>query len=243
MGPSITHREPYCHVTHSDFSSPRPFLPPPWTTTDDRLRNGTSESFLTALPNNGALFYGHVDPATLGGAGFASQYSPTITSFHHDTAPAIEVSNDSYQVKGGDAPWDLTAYAGLEIRLGRGDGRYYTLILKDAKNGGEAAGFNWEAEFLANNRLKEDDDENCEEQEEKSQGLWLPWRVFKATFRGRESKGGERLDTSNITRVGIMMRSLFGKQEGDFRLEVKSIAAKKESVENDLDIRAESGNG
>lgn len=225
---SIHHISPP-HVALSDVYSPRPFLPPPWTTTDDRLRGGASQSFLIALPHNGALFYGHLDIATLGGAGFASQYSPTTADDNDTTTSA--------PARGGDAPWDLTAYAGLEIRLGPGDGKLYTLILKDAENrprgleGRETAGFSWEAEFRANAGQTEEQVEkekiHAGGEEEKGQAVWLPWDEFKPTFRGRETQGGEKLDQSNITTVGIMMRSYFGTQEGDFKLEVESITARK----------------
>lgn len=202
-GRRTVHQVAQPQVAPSDVFSPRPFLPPPWTTTDDRLRGGASQSFLIPLPTNRALFYGHLDIATLGGAGFASQYSP-ITTNHNDTTPV--------RARGGDAPWDLTAYAGLEIRLGKGDGKLYTLILKDAENsprgleGRETAGFSWEAEFRANAEQKEEKDENhAGGEERKTQAAWLPWDQFKPTFRGRETRGGEKLDKSNITTVGIMM--------------------------------------
>lgn len=128
----------------------------------------------------------------------------------------------------------MTAYAGLQIRLGKGDGKLYTLILKDAENsqreqdGREKAGFSWEAEFRANDELKEKQSGNHTEAEEKdAQEVYLPWKEFKPTFRGRETNGEEKLDRSNITTVGIMMRSYFGTQEGDFKLEVESITAQE----------------
>ena len=228
-GRRIVHHISLPQVAPSDVCSPRPFLPPPWTTTDDRLRGGASQSFLIALPHNGALFYGHLDITTLGGAGFASQYSPTIADDNVTTpAPA----------RGGDGPWDLTAYAGLEIRLGQGDGKLYTLILKDAENrprgleGRETAGFSWEAEIRANaGQTEEKEKSHAGGEKEKGQAVWLPWDEFKPTFRGRETPGGEKLDKSNITTVGIMMRSYFGTQEGDFKLEVESITARKGPAE------------
>ncbi len=217
------------------MQSRRPFLPPPWITTDDRLRNGSSRSFLTALPNNGALFYGNLDTATLGGAGFASQYSPITADDKNETTSFRGTLDDGERIRSGGAPWDLTAFAGLEIRLGKGDGKLYTLILKDAETSGrgstgrEEAGFNWEAEFRANNGLKEEDQKNDAGQEKKEQAVWLSWEDFKPIFRGRESDRGEKLDRSNIATIGIMMRSYFGTQEGDFRLELQSIAAWEET--------------
>lgn len=120
------------------------------------------------------------------------------------------------------------------------------MILKDAANsqrgqdGREKAGFSWEAEFRANDELKEEDGENRAGAEEKeAQAVWLPWEDFKPTFRGRETTGGEKLDRSNITTVGIMMRSYFGTQEGDFKLEVESVTARKEFLKNNSKERTD----
>jgi hypothetical protein len=44
----------------------------PWKTVDDRIRGGSSESYLEIV-KNGVRFYGYLDTMTLGGAGFASQ--------------------------------------------------------------------------------------------------------------------------------------------------------------------------
>lgn len=113
------------------------------------------------------------------------------------------------------------------------------MILKDAENsqreqdGREKTGFSWEAEFRANDELKKTQGEKYAEAEEKgAQEVYLPWEDFKPTFRGRESKGEEKLDRSNITTVGIMMRSYFGTQEGDFKLELESITAQKDFPKN-----------
>lgn len=129
----------------------------------------------------------------------------------------------------------MTAYAGLQIRLGKGDGKLYTLILKDGENsrreadGKEQTGFSWEAEFRANDELQKKPGEHDATTEEKgTQEVNLPWEGFKPIFRGRETKGEEKLDRSNITTVGIMMRSYFGTQEGDFQLEVESITAQRD---------------
>lgn len=129
----------------------------------------------------------------------------------------------------------MTAYAGLQIRLGKGDGKLYTLILKDAENsqreqdGREKTGFSWEAEFRANDELKEErGGKYAAAAEKEGQEVSLPWADFKPTFRGRETDGEEKLDRSNITTVGLMMRSYFGTQEGDFKLEVESITAQIE---------------
>jgi len=162
----------------------RPWLPPPWTTTDDRIRDGSSQSYLSSLASNGALFHGNLDIKTLGGAGFASQFSP-------DDAPPNKSSND------GGSYWDLSVYDGIEVGVGEGDGKIYTLILKDEplpgnrEDGREKAGISWEVEFKAG---------------EEGEKFWVPWSDFKATYRGKQKKDAGELKTRNVCRVGVMMR-------------------------------------
>ena len=108
----------------------RPFLIPPWQTVDDRVRGGSSISNLEALSNNGALFSGNLNTTTLGGAGFASQFSQEV-----------------------DDGWDLSAYAGILIKYCEADGKTYTVIIKDEpreeqrQDGREKAGLSWESHF------------------------------------------------------------------------------------------------
>ncbi|KAL9101218.1 MAG: hypothetical protein Q9163_003500 [Psora crenata] len=199
-----------------------PFVPPAWETKDDRVRGGASASHLTPLSSNGARFHGHLDTSTLGGAGFASQFSAV------DAAPlSTPAKDDLTEPAGGelneqDRFWDLSGYNGLEIELGDGndDGKTYTLILKDEpgrgkreEDGREKAGLNWEVEFTASTHVEHP--------------VWIPWKEFKATYRGKEVDNVGDLKTTRIRRLGIMMRSYFGRQDGDFSLEVRSISARK----------------
>ncbi|KAI8936307.1 hypothetical protein NX059_006725 [Plenodomus lindquistii] len=78
-----------------------------WTSSDDRVRGGSSQSYLT-IKGSSASFHGTLDITTLGGAGFASQ-----------------------RTTGEDRSWDFSAYDGLHIQLGKHDGKKYTLTLKD----------------------------------------------------------------------------------------------------------------
>ncbi|KAL2043341.1 hypothetical protein N7G274_003647 [Stereocaulon virgatum] len=193
---------------HMLFGSSKPFLPPPWTTTDDRLRGGSSRSYLTPLSGNCARFHGHLDTSTLGGAGFASQYSPETDG------------------------WDLSGYDGIELIFREGDGRIYTLVLRDEESlgkrddGREKAGINWEAEFRASELVGEEADAKGQST------VWLPWNYFEATYRGKEKKDAGELKTGSVRRVGIMMRSYFDKQSGDFSVVLKSICARKENGED-----------
>ncbi|KAI4233587.1 MAG: hypothetical protein L6R40_007038 [Gallowayella cf. fulva] len=199
------------------FGGSKPWLPPPWSTSDDRVRGGSSRSSLSVLPNNCALFEGHLDIESLGGAGFASQYQ-------HAPASANGGGIDS----ASDSVWDLREFEGLEVEVGAGDGKVYTLILRDEEpldkrdDGRERAGVNWEAEFRVN--------ENSEDSG-KGKKVWVPWSALKATYRGRKKKDAGNFKPGEIRRIGFMMRSYFGTQHGDFRLELRTITAKKHPSE------------
>ncbi len=97
----------------------------------------------------------------------------------------------------GEDIWDLSVYDGIEISYGKGDGKVYTLILKDQKSPGERedgrqqASINWEVDFEAG----------------KNGGtVWKPWRDFKATYRGKEKEDAGSLRTEHVSRIGIMIR-------------------------------------
>lgn len=97
----------------------------------------------------------------------------------------------------GEATWNLSAYDGIEISHGQGDGKVYTLILKDRESPGrmedgtKKASINWEVDFEAG----------------KTGGtVWKPWTYFKATYRGKEKEDARSLRTEHVSRIGIMMR-------------------------------------
>ncbi|KAL9077112.1 MAG: hypothetical protein Q9161_000378 [Pseudevernia consocians] len=175
------------------FGSTKPWLPPPWTTTDDRVRGGASRSHLSALPDNCARFHGNLDTSTLGGAGFASQFSPP------------EAAGTGKDGRGGGTGWDLGAYDGIEVEVGVGDGKIYTLILKDEEaagkrgDGREKAGISWEVDFTVG-------EEDGKEGGGDVTVVWVPWGEFKATFRGKEEKDAGELKTGEVRRIGLMMR-------------------------------------
>lgn len=81
-------------------------------------------------------------------------------------------------------------------------------------DGREKAGVNWEVDFVAHKT-------------EEERSVWFPWRDFNATFRGRPKDDAGDLKIGAVKRVGIMMRSLFGKQEGDFSVELRYLCARK----------------
>ena len=127
-----------------------------------------------------------------------------------------------------DGSWDLSSFDGIELEVGNGDEKIYTLMLKDElpaekrEDGREKAGLNWETDFRVG---KGQNDEG--EKKEGVTKVWVPWGDFRATYRGKEKEDAGSLKTGEVRRIGFMMRSHFGRQDGDFSLELKSVCGKK----------------
>ncbi|KAI1846071.1 hypothetical protein JX265_000994 [Neoarthrinium moseri] len=171
------------------FGGDAPWSSDAWTASDDRVRGGKSRSYLDCPSTSKAVFHGDLDITALGGAGFASQRTVNGT------------------------PWDLDAYDGLLLKTGKGDGKKYTLTLKDETlpkrpDGREQSTVSWEFDFATHGEER-----------------FIPWDEFKPTYRGKPKPDARPLDLKNVQRVSIMMRSFFGDQQGPFRLEIESIAA------------------
>lgn len=109
----------------------------------------------------------------------------------------------------------------------------YTLILKDSTpvpaslsvpeprgDGREKAGVSWEAQFTASPTVA---GEGMRDEERTT--VFFPWREFKATFRGRPVEGLGEVERGRVKKVGVMMRSGFGRQEGVFGVVLGGIAA------------------
>lgn len=98
--------------------------------------------------------------------------------------------------------------------MGKGDGKVYTLILKDEQaagrreDGREKAGVNWEVDFRVGG-----EDAGGEEVEKEGDGgddvttkVWVPWDDFKATYRGKEKEDAGELKKGEVRTIGLMMR-------------------------------------
>ncbi|KAI8631075.1 CIA30-domain-containing protein [Xylariaceae sp. FL1651] len=173
------------------FGGDKPWSFESWVASDDRVRGGKSQSYLDGAsePPGTVRFHGELDITALGGAGFASQRSP-------DTQH-----------------WDLKSFRGLRLAITKGDGKKYTLIVKDEvlpkrPDGREQSTVSWEYDFTGHEIE-----------------LDIPWENFKPTYRGKPKLDAKPLDLTNVTRISIMMRSFFGEQEGPFDLGLQYIAA------------------
>lgn len=137
-----------------------------------------STSFLKPRNNPfSAICSGYLDVKTLGGAGFASQR--TISTEERD----------------------FTQFDGIELNLGKSDGKRYCLILKDdvlpkRPNGLERSSVNWEYEFsLPASKGRE------------GNTVIIRWNDFEPTYRGKPLEDFERgLDVGKIQRISFMMR-------------------------------------
>ncbi|KAE8347605.1 hypothetical protein BDV24DRAFT_170703 [Aspergillus arachidicola] len=203
---SASHRSlPKCHFKHHQiikmdskvarlplFGGPRAWHSSDWTSTDDRVRGGSSRSHMSCSPASlFARFHGNLDITTLGGAGFASQ-----------------------RTTGEDRSWDLSGYDGLELHIARGDDKLYTITLKDETapkrpDGRQESTLSWEYDFHAHGEKR----------------IFIKWADFKPTYRGKEQVDARPLDLTGVKQFSFMMRSFFGIQEGDFSLDIVSIAA------------------
>jgi hypothetical protein len=109
------------------------------------------------------------------------------------------------------------------LGLNLGIEKRYTFIVKDdllppnAANGREQATISWECDFEL--PPQDQPEETCD------QSVFIPWKSFNPTYRGKLQKDVDPLDTKKIKRFSVMMRSFFGTQEGDFSLSIKSINA------------------
>lgn len=198
------------------FGGDRPWQPLDWTASDDRVRGGASQSYLSCdgMTSGPARFYGELDIKRLGGAGFASQ-----------------------RTTAEEKSWDLSEFDGIEIIVGQSDGKRYTLVLRDElpgkrEDGRDKAGISYEADFTTSQNGREEQQDRQSSQvfgshqaESSKQKTFIPFVEFKATYRGKGKPDAKPLDTKNIRRWNIMMRSHFGEQEGPFSVEVVLIAA------------------
>ncbi|KAL4930131.1 CIA30 family protein [Aspergillus undulatus] len=163
------------------FGGPHPWSSTEWTSSDDRVRGGSSISHLEpSADKRSALFKGILDIKTLGGAGFASQR--TVDDINRNSS------------------WDLSFYDGLELNLDtdRSDDKPYTLILKDEvlprrPDGRERSSLSWEFDFRAT-------------QGDGSGRVIVRWADLRATYRGKEVKDVEPLNLKGVKRFSIMMR-------------------------------------
>lgn len=168
------------------------------------MRNGSSRSHLDIAPDSStATFWGTLDTKTLGGAGFASQ-----------------------RTTGENRSWDVSAYDGLEIEIAKSDTKRYAITLKDillppTSDGREQSSLVWEFDFVVNGTKGPTG----------LQTVFVPWGALKATYRGREQPDAKPLDLKKILRFGLMMRSFFDEQEGEFELVIGAIKAVKRREE------------
>ncbi|KAG8157596.1 hypothetical protein KVR01_012638 [Diaporthe batatas] len=199
------------------FGGDRPWDASQFTASDDRVRGGKSQSYLTVL--NGpeaaasqAQFSGNLDITALGGAGFASQRTA-------DDVPG----------------WDVSGYDVLVLDVARADSRKYTLTLKDEilprrPDGRDQSTVSWEYDFVVGAGAGAGAGEGHATGSGSTAGstlLVIPFGDFQPTYRGKPKPDAEPLDLKNVKRVSFMMRSFFGTQEGDFSIVFNSVAVEK----------------
>jgi len=102
------------------------------------------------------------------------------------------------------SPADLSEFEGLSVRV-FGDGKTYSLRLRTVKNG-RITPYSYEARFTT------------------SGGEWethkLPYRDFRAVFRGNSVRGNPELNSDAIIEIGFMIQD---RQTGPFSLSISGI--------------------
>ncbi|PSR76446.1 complex I intermediate-associated protein 30-domain-containing protein [Coniella lustricola] len=188
------------------FGGDRPWNTTQFTASDDRVRGGKSQSYLTELDTEDpgvtppVKFHGTLDITALGGAGFASQR--TVDDF-----PSL----------------DLSHYESIVLGVRHSDGNKYTVTIKDEvlpkrPDGREQSTISWEYDFTPRASM--------------SSTVYIPFNAFKPTYRGRPKPDADPLDLKNVKRISFMMRSFFGEQEGDFSITLDHVRA--ENMERHL---------
>jgi len=66
---------------------------------------------------------------------------------------------------------------------------------------------------------------------------FIPWKEFKAFYRGKEKDHAEPLDTASIRQWSFMTRSFFGRQGGGFSLKIRYVCAFAEKETRGSDER------
>ena len=123
--------------------------------------------------------------------------SPTTANFHGNLdIETLGGAGFASQRTTTHQCWDLSKYDGISLHLGKSDGKKYTFILKDevlpkSPNGREQSTISWEYDF---------------EGPAKSCKVFIPWKDFKATYRGRDKPDAEPINLKNIKRISFMMR-------------------------------------
>lgn len=173
-------------------SPSRPWDASQFTASDDRVRGGKSQSYLTVLKGPEAAvtqaeFSGNLDITALGGAGFASQRTA-------DDVPG----------------WDVSGYDVLVLDVARADSRKYTLTLKDEilprrPDGRDQSTVSWEYDFV----VKAGGDTAATAGSGSTAGstrLVIPFGNFQPTYRGKPKPDADPLDLKNVKRLSFMMR-------------------------------------
>jgi len=97
-----------------------------------------------------------------------------------------------------------------------------TLLPANPENGREQSTISYEYDFTVSKASAG----------KKNTTIRIPWSALNTTYRGREKTDAPPLDTKSIKRFGIMCRSFFGDQEGDFQLRIGRISAVKLAQEH-----------
>ncbi|KAK6337630.1 hypothetical protein TWF730_003025 [Orbilia blumenaviensis] len=211
-----------------------------WTASDDRVRGGRSQSYFEISEDRStATFHGNLDITALGGAGFASQRTTDAAGGPWDLSKA-----DGISIQLGDIDDRIYTFVLKDTVLPkRSDGREQSTVSYEFsfsivnttinESDGNGALHTWEACFPADFSAAEqpyalllpyEADTGDDSHPPASITIYVPWHAFHPFYRGKKKPEDDQLDKTDIKRLSIMCRSMFGKQFGHFSLGVKSIS-------------------
>ena len=116
---------------------------------------------------------------------------------------SLENQGGFASVRSQEGLWDLSAFTGIQLEV-RGDGRTYKLSLTTDPRPGSVV---YRARFTP--------------EEEAWSRVRIPFADLKPTFRGEAVPDAPPLDPARVATFGFLISD---RQEGGFRLEIKSIA-------------------
>ncbi|KAK6500491.1 hypothetical protein TWF481_010835 [Arthrobotrys musiformis] len=221
------------------FGGRREWLSESWTASDDRVRGGRSQSYIKISSDKStATFHGNLDITALGGAGFASQRTTDTAGGPWDLSKADGVAIGLAEID--DRIYTLVLKDTILPK--RPDGREQSTISYEFSfsvvNATDSGSVEVHSQRTSGAPLDLSDEPyvislpDVGKTSEKGESsapvvILVPWRAFHPYYRGkRKPEDGplDPLDKSKIQRVSVMCRSMFGKQFGNFSVQINSIA-------------------
>ncbi|KAJ3415366.1 hypothetical protein HDV05_005103 [Chytridiales sp. JEL 0842] len=170
-----------------------------WSAVSDIKNGGESASYVQVTSDaHGLVFSGSVVIETRK-AGFA----------------AVSINREDGPAEAFAAPWwNLTAYDGMQLKLAMGDGKTYSINLRNQPSDSDSRVIDYKFTFITVAGKPSSHTANS-------------WSSFVPTLKGEQLKDAPPLDPSKVVEIRIMCSSLLGRQEGPFAMVISKVSAVK----------------